>query len=172
MMVDQGYLNYEDTVAKHWPEFAKNGKGSITVAQLMRHEAGLARFSKPIPLEFLTAENIKKNKVGEIIENEKIEIPEGYTRVYHGVNRDWISNELFRRVEPQGRTFGEYLDQELCSKILGGADIYIGTEKLDKCFVSRMVGPATILLSGCHQTYANLYQTFGLIRQVMRNKKS
>jgi hypothetical protein len=66
----------------------------------MRHEAGLARFSKAVPVEWLTSENIRKNKVGEIIENEKIEIPEGYTRVYHAVNRDWISNELFRRVEP------------------------------------------------------------------------
>ena len=76
----------------------------------MRHEAGLARLSKPIEVEWLTTDNIKKNKVGEIIENETIEIPEGYTRVYHAVNRDWISNELFRRVEPEGRTFGEYLD--------------------------------------------------------------
>lgn len=150
MMVDQGYLKYEDTIAKHWPEFAKNGKESITVEQLMRHEAGLARFSKPIPLEWLTSENIKKNKVGEIIENETIEIPEGYTRVYHAVNRDWISNELFRRVEPQGRTFGEYLDQELCGKILQGADIHVGTNNFEKCFLTRLVGAGTILLSGCH----------------------
>jgi len=40
-LVDRGLLNYNDQIADHWPEFAGNGKGSITVADLMRHEAGL-----------------------------------------------------------------------------------------------------------------------------------
>ena len=34
MAVDRGYFKYEDTVAQHWPEFAQNGKGHITVAQV------------------------------------------------------------------------------------------------------------------------------------------
>lgn len=154
MMVDQGHLAYDEPIVKYWPEFGKHGKDKITVAQLMRHEAGLARFAKPIPTEYLTAENIRKNKVGEIIEEEKIEIPEGYTRVYHAVNRDWISNEVFRRVEPKGRTFGEYLREELCGKILGGADIYFGTKEFDRCFQGRLVSALTIAMSGFHHTYA------------------
>ena len=34
-------------------------------------------------------------------------------RIYNGFSRDWITNEIFRRVEPQGRTMSEYLNQEL-----------------------------------------------------------
>lgn len=26
MLVDRGYLEYEEKIAKYWPEFAKNGK--------------------------------------------------------------------------------------------------------------------------------------------------
>ncbi len=40
-LVDAGKLSYDDTVASHWPEFAANGKESITVAQMMSHQAGL-----------------------------------------------------------------------------------------------------------------------------------
>jgi len=30
-------------------------------------------------------------------------------RAYHAATKDWISNEIFRRVEPQGRTMAEFL---------------------------------------------------------------
>ena len=63
-------MDFEDKISKHWPEFAQNGKENLTVEQLMRHEAGLMTMRKQIDLEWCTAENIKKNKVGEVLENE------------------------------------------------------------------------------------------------------
>ena len=42
--------------------------------------------------------------------------PEKYktTREYHGIVRGYILNEIFRRVEPSGRTMGEYLRSVSC----------------------------------------------------------
>jgi aarF domain-containing kinase len=37
MLVDDGRLRYQDTVARHWPAFAQNGKDSITVADVLSH---------------------------------------------------------------------------------------------------------------------------------------
>src|SRR6185436_17555606 len=37
MLVDRGLLEYEQPVAKYWPEFAQAGKGDITVGQLLSH---------------------------------------------------------------------------------------------------------------------------------------
>jgi CubicO group peptidase (beta-lactamase class C family) len=48
MAVDRGLLAYDDRVAKHWPEFAANGKEWITVADVLRHDAGLASFHEAI----------------------------------------------------------------------------------------------------------------------------
>jgi hypothetical protein len=57
--------------------------------------------------------NIKKNKIGKIIEeSNSIKMP-GFPRFYHATSRDYILNEIFRRVEPKGRTTGEYLREEL-----------------------------------------------------------
>ncbi len=40
-LVDQGAIRVDDPVAKYWPAFAANGKGSITIRQLMTHSSGL-----------------------------------------------------------------------------------------------------------------------------------
>src|SRR5689334_1269674 len=41
LLADRGALSYDDPVAKHWPEFAQNGKGAITIRDVLTHRAGL-----------------------------------------------------------------------------------------------------------------------------------
>ena len=43
-LFDKGLLNYEDTIAKYWPEFAQNGKENVKICDVLRHESGLAYF--------------------------------------------------------------------------------------------------------------------------------
>ncbi|MBB5833134.1 serine hydrolase [Brachybacterium aquaticum] len=43
-LVEQGRLGLEDTVASHLPRFAENGKGEVTVQQLLTHVGGLPAF--------------------------------------------------------------------------------------------------------------------------------
>ena len=69
-MVDEGRLNYSDPISKVWPEFAQNGKEAMTLADVMRHESGMSKLSKPIDPAWLTAEGLKSNNVGKIIEEE------------------------------------------------------------------------------------------------------
>ena len=56
-------------------------------------------------------EQIKKNSVGKIIEAETPQFPpeDWGPREYHAETRGHILNEIFRRVEPGGRTMGEFL---------------------------------------------------------------
>ena len=53
MAVDRGLLQYDAPVAQYWAEFGSQGKENITVAQLMRHQAGLVILSSPLPLSLL-----------------------------------------------------------------------------------------------------------------------
>ena len=123
---DKGLLEYTDKISQHWPEFGQNGKENITVADLMRHEAGLAYLETPLRIEDTLSENIKKNAVGSIIEKEKHHYPETGTREYHALTRGWIANELFRRVDKEGRTVGEYLAQNVSGPLK--ADVFIGVK--------------------------------------------
>ena len=40
--------DWVDPVARHWPEFAKNGKANITVRQIMTHESGFPQTQKQL----------------------------------------------------------------------------------------------------------------------------
>lgn len=44
-LVDQGALSFADKVADHIPEFARHGKGLITVQQVITHQGGFPRAS-------------------------------------------------------------------------------------------------------------------------------
>merc|ERR1711963_290719 len=89
-LVDRGLLNYSDKISKHWPEFGQNGKENVTVADLMRHEAGLASFDTSLTPEDFSRSGIKKNCLGSRIEKEKCQYPkngscqENHWRIYHG----------------------------------------------------------------------------------------
>src|SRR4026209_280217 len=51
----RGWLEYEQRISVYWPEFACNGKETITVRQLLAHQAGLFAFDEPADRR--TAEN-------------------------------------------------------------------------------------------------------------------
>merc|ERR1711997_142944 len=89
-LFDKGLFQYEDTIAKYWPEFAQNGKENVKICDVLRHEAGLAYFQKDCPsLDDLKTANIKLNKVSDIIEKEELHFPEYESsdskREYHSI---------------------------------------------------------------------------------------
>ena len=128
-LVDKGLLDYAAKVVDYWPEFGANGKSDLTIAEVLRHEAGLASFDTSIELRDLFTENIKQNTVGHIIERQTQNYPtgSGSKREYHAVTRGWILNEIFRRVDPARRTIGEFLREDISDPL--GVDAFIGLKK-------------------------------------------
>jgi CubicO group peptidase (beta-lactamase class C family) len=51
----------------------------------------------------------------------------GTERCYHGITRGLIVNELLRRVDPQQRTVGAYVQQEIAGPLGVGKDVHVGT---------------------------------------------
>jgi CubicO group peptidase (beta-lactamase class C family) len=138
-LVSKGLLDYKAKIVDYWSEFGANGKDQVTVADLMRHEGGLAAFDTSIdPEDFLT-KNIKENKIGRVIERQtgKFRTGKGGPREYHAISRGWIVNELFRRVDPSGRTVGEYLREEISAPL--EADVNIGVKEAELDRISKVV---------------------------------
>jgi CubicO group peptidase (beta-lactamase class C family) len=137
-LVGQGLIRYDARISEYWPEFAANGKAELTVADLMRHEGGMAAFSRPIDPDDLLTENIKQNKVGRFIESHVLRFRKGLTkrREYHAVTRGWIANELFRRVDPAGRTIGEFLREDISTPL--EADVIIGVKREELVRVKKV----------------------------------
>jgi CubicO group peptidase (beta-lactamase class C family) len=138
-LVTKGLLSYDARITQYWPEFGAKGKDGLTVADLMRHEAGLANFDTSIDMEDLLTENIKLNAVGRIIEEHAPTFGAsggGGKRQYHALTRGWIVNELFRRVDPSGRTIGEFLREEISGPL--NADVVIGVKDHDMERISKV----------------------------------
>lgn len=130
MLVDRGLLQYEAKITQYWPEFGTNGKEGITVADVMRHETGLANFDTSLDAADLFTENIKKNAVGQVIEQHGLNYRSDGKREYHAITRGWIVNELFRRVDPEGRTIGEFLQQEIAGPL--DVDVMVGVPEQER----------------------------------------
>jgi CubicO group peptidase (beta-lactamase class C family) len=126
-LAGKGLLNYDAKIAVYWPEFGSNGKGDLSVADLMRHEGGLASFDVSIDTQDLLTSSIKQNKIGTIIEGQRQKYRKGTDkkREYHAVTRGWIVNEVFRRIDPESRTIGEYV-QGLNHSL--GVDVFVGVK--------------------------------------------
>lgn len=130
-LVGRGLLDYDARVADYWPAFGSQGKADLTLADVMRHEAGLAALDKPIDPQDLLRASIKQNAVGRILEShpQKFRRGERGAREYHAVTRGWIANEIFRRADPDGRTIGEFLAEEIARPL--DVDVTIGVDDRD-----------------------------------------
>ena len=124
MMVDRGLLDYNQKIESIWPDFGKNGKSDITLADVLWHEAGLPDFNHTMKATDFSRDSIKANKVSNVIEDLEprwptkelgCSNPDGSEtrRSYHAFTRGWILNEIVRRVDPLGRTIGEILENEI-----------------------------------------------------------
>lgn len=181
-LVSKELLSYDARITQYWPEFGANGKEGVTVADLMRHEAGLANFDTPLDIEDLFTENIKKNAVGRIIEEHAQTFGgSGGKREYHALTRGWIVNELFRRVDPAGRTIGEFLREEISGPL--GADVVIGVKEQELGRLSK-VSPLGIgyqflqsLIPKClgrgivHNIFQILGRLFSMIPIIIKSRR-
>ena len=132
-LVDQGLLDFTQPVSTYWPEFVGDGKDAMTVADVMRHEAGLAQLEVSLSATQLETSALKQNSVGHILEKHPLSFPEGSSpREYHAVTRGWIVNEIFRRIEPGQRTMGEFLREQISEPL--GIDVYfdINADEADR----------------------------------------
>ena len=49
----RGLLEFDEPVARYWPEFAQAGKAEVTVRELLAHQAGLSALDCSLDLELL-----------------------------------------------------------------------------------------------------------------------
>lgn len=120
VLADRGELDYDERVATYWPEFAQNGKGRITVRQVLSHSAGLHRFgtivdhgSRMLDWEHMT----------DALARAKPAYEPGTSVGYHALTFGWLVGELVRRIS--GTPIEEFVQKEI-ARPLGLSGLYIG----------------------------------------------
>ena len=120
VLADRGELDYDERVATYWPEFAQNGKGDITVRQVLSHSAGLHRLgtiidhgSRILDWEHMT----------DALARAKPAYQPGTSVGYHALTFGWLVGELVRRIS--GIPIEKFVQKEIAEP-LGLDGLYIG----------------------------------------------
>jgi CubicO group peptidase (beta-lactamase class C family) len=116
----RGLFDYDATVASYWPEFAQNGKASITVRQLLAHQAGLSGIDAPLDARVLA----DLDGLGAILAAQKPAWEPGARQGYHALTIGWYESALLRRVDPAGRSLGQFFADEVVAPL--GLEFYFG----------------------------------------------
>jgi CubicO group peptidase (beta-lactamase class C family) len=120
MLHAKGLIDYDEPVAKYWPDFAKRGKAAITIRQLLAHQAGLCTTDV-----LLTKEVIEHpNKLSEILARQKPYWEPGTRQGYHAWTIAMYQNEILKWVDPKRRPLHVFFREEIAEPL--GLDIHIG----------------------------------------------
>ncbi|WCT74518.1 serine hydrolase [Sphingomonas naphthae] len=134
LLVEHGKLDHERPVADYWPEFAAEGKGRVTVAEMMSHQAGICGVRTPITIE----DYYGHHTVARLLALEKPFFTPGSAWGYHALSIGVLADELVRRVD--GRTVAEFFRQELAGPL--SLDIFMGLPVAEASRLTETIPPS------------------------------
>lgn len=116
----RGCFDYEARIVDYWSEFGQNGKETITVRQLLSHQAGLHAFHEKVDRDTIADPVL----LSEILARETPAWPPGTRNAYHFLSLGFYEAELLRRVDPAHRSLGKFFADEIAAPL--GLDFFIG----------------------------------------------
>lgn len=131
----RGFLQHDERVSTYWPEFAQHGKGSVTVRQLLAHQAGLPIIDEPLDVAALA----DRGRVAAALASQRLEWEPGKKHGYHAISLGLYEGELLRRVDPRGRSLGQFFQDEVAKPL--GIAFHIGLPPdVSSTRVARVIG--------------------------------
>jgi len=115
----RGWLDYEERVCAYWPEFAQHGKETITVRQLLAHQAALFALDEPVDRSVVA----DLDRLAVVLARQKPAWEPGTRQAYHAITLGYYESELLRRIDPRHRSLGEFFQDEIATPL--GLDFYI-----------------------------------------------
>ena len=137
ILADRNFIDYEEKVTKYWPEFGKAGKENLTVATILSHQGGISGIEES-NMKLEPNDWYDHAKICRAIENQAPLFEPRTANGYHAYIIGFLFAELVRRCDPQHRTIGQFLKEEVTSKL--GADAFIGCPAEEHHRISSLQG--------------------------------
>ncbi|KAL2918266.1 hypothetical protein HK105_202193 [Polyrhizophydium stewartii] len=132
-LVDKGLLDFDERIAKYWPEFGQGNKENVTLRCLLGHRAGVTYLNRQPTLTELA----DLDQLAAMLAAQPHNFNGTAVQGYHAVTRGWYLNEIVRRVDPQRRTIGQIVRQEFMPKL--GVEFYLALPKQLEPRLSRLI---------------------------------
>ena len=118
-------------MARYWPEFARHGKGDITVRMVLSHQAGLPVIDGAMSYDELLA----VDPVAERLAGQTPIWEPGTNHGYHAFSYGFLLGEIVRRAT--GRRLGRLFADEVAGPL--GLDFWIGLPPEHEGRVARLI---------------------------------
>ncbi len=123
LLTEGGRLGLDEPVASYWPEYALNGKGAVTVRQLLTHRGGAPYSTGWAVGDALRMADWQASVAAA--ESARPRYRPGEVVAYGLLSFGFVLGELVRRVD--GRPIGQFIEEELTGP-LGLADTRLGLQ--------------------------------------------
>jgi CubicO group peptidase (beta-lactamase class C family) len=135
VLADRGLIDYDAPVATYWSEFARGGKGAITVRHVLAHQSGLYHIRRMVD----RAERMLDwdHMIHAIERAVPVHAP-GARTGYHGLTYGFLVGELVQRVT--GRRFSQVV-RALIAEPLGLDGCYVGAPPHELHRAAKLVWP-------------------------------
>ena len=130
MLVDRGLLDYDAPVARYWPEYGAHGKQNTSVRDVLTHRAGVPQMPEGVTPERMCDWDWMTRAIADLTPLAE----PGTKTLYLSMTFGWIVGELVRRADPQHRSLGRFVREEI-ARPLAIEDLWIG---LPDALVSRV----------------------------------
>lgn len=134
MLADRGQLAYDAPVATWWPEYAAHGKEKTTVRDVLTHRAGIPQMPEGMTPERLCDWDFMARAIADLT---PLAAPGTHT-LYLSMTFGWILGELVRRADPQHRSLGRFVREEIASP-LNAPDLWIGITDAEEPRIARQI---------------------------------
>jgi len=120
LLHQRGLLDYDAAVARYWPAFGQQGKQTISVRQLLAHQAGLPVIDRPLDPGLLA----DPDALAQVLAGQRPLWPAGARHAYHALSLGFYAGALLRRIDPTHRSLGRFIREELAEPL--GVECYVG----------------------------------------------
>jgi CubicO group peptidase (beta-lactamase class C family) len=138
-LVERGQLRFHDTVAEYLPDFARHGKGQVTLHQLLSHQGGFPDANVP-PQAWEDHALLR-----EAVCNFTLEWAPGTKVVYHSAAAHWVQAVLIEAVT--GQDYRQFIRERVLQP-LGLHGLWVG---VPNDLHDRLVGAYQRTDSGQHE---------------------
>ncbi len=120
LLAEDGVLTFPDRIADHVPEFARHGKGEITILQLLTHQAGFPSSAMPLAQAAWTDHELMRRLVCDFT----LEWTPGSRLHYHPLAAHWTAAVI---IEAITRTdYRDFIRTRVVEPLGLGNELFVG----------------------------------------------
>jgi CubicO group peptidase (beta-lactamase class C family) len=113
IQAERGLVDVDAPIVEYWPEYGAAGKDLIRIKDVLSHRAGVPQMPEGTTADDLGDWDGMVRKLEQIVPIA----PPDTINSYHSMSFGWLIGEVVRRTDPQGRSFGQFVEDEICGPL-------------------------------------------------------